>query len=142
VLALLPACCPVPWPTSVLVQPRLELDVLDAESGGPIAGADVHVVRWHYPHTRPNQLQRFTTDHEGRLRLAPVTETEISYPLMMHGVRFHNFAVCVEARGYLPEVLPLPEERPAQTVRLARSPQPDGDDRCPPPQALVHRARS
>jgi formylglycine-generating enzyme required for sulfatase activity len=119
-------CCPIPVPRTVLQCPAGTVEVQDRRMR-PIPEAQVVVAR--YRSGPPPQViyERFSrvTDATGRARFERQTVRENSFPLMMHGVNFYDFLVCVEHPGHRPRLVRWPKEpgqEPAASVSAVLDP--------------------
>jgi hypothetical protein len=100
-LAVLGACCPIPLKRQVSVRPELTVTVADAD-GAPVAHAAVLVRRITNgpPPTRETHHWTTATDATGTVVLDAIEESETYLPLMMHGVEWYAWEVCVrDTRG-------------------------------------------
>jgi hypothetical protein len=88
---------------SVVRQPNLRLHITDGTA--PIVGATLYLYWLSDPYSRLEQTQTFTTDAEGKVTLEEILQTDVAYPLVMHGVTYYKHLLCLEARGYLPLVI-------------------------------------
>jgi hypothetical protein len=109
----------IPWRREALVQPALEIQVVDPDQR-PVAGAAVLFLAASNPHHVLHHVLRLETDQQGRVLLEERRESETVYPLMMHGVPFYYWAWCVEKQGFVPAVREIhePEAGPVQTLVL------------------------
>jgi hypothetical protein len=83
---------------SVVRQPELFLHVTDGTL--PLARVSVYLFWNSDPYSRLEEAQNFTTDVEGNLKLEQVLQTDIAYPLALHGVTYYQHRLCLEAQGY------------------------------------------
>lgn len=136
VLALT-SCAPIPWRQTFVMWPARTVRVLDAETGKPIAGAAVRLVRYQHPHSREDEVKKLTTDDKGEITLQREEKTLRTFPLMMHGVPGFSFEVCASSadRASMSVSLPNDDATTPIEVRLPLGSRPCGVelDQKPPP---------
>ena len=116
------ACLPIPVTKKALAFPSIELVVQRAD-GTPLEGVRVLLLRNEiHPHWRREALdsREARTDATGRVTFAHEMHDKTDMPLMMHGVGFHTWQLCVEKEGYGTRMFKLFE----QGQEVAR--EPDG----------------
>jgi hypothetical protein len=119
-------CFPIPVPRTVLQCPAGTVEVQDRQMR-PIAEAQVVVARYRSGPPPQVVYDRFSrvTDASGRARFERQTVRENSFPLMMHGVNFYDFVVCVEHPGHRARLVRWPKEpgqEPAASVNAVLDP--------------------
>lgn len=95
-VAIIALCAPFAFCVkhrTVVTRPGLSVTVVDA-AGAPVAGADVFVHWWSYPHARLEETHRFTTDATGAVVTTEATRSERIAPFCMHGVPEHHYTLC------------------------------------------------
>lgn len=105
-LALVASGCCLPVPRTVTIQPEGEVRV--SSGGAMVEGARVWLVREEAaPHPREGALERWTreADAAGVARFKLEERREWSFPLMMHGVMFYKWRICVEAAGMAEKIV-------------------------------------
>lgn len=115
--------------------PALDVTVCAAD-GGALLDAEVTVVRFSYPYARVDDFATQATSDGGVASFAESRAWEVIWPLMPHGIPFYDFAWCAQAPAYTARLGMVPVNGSALRVTLE-----PGDAGCPPPQAVVDRAR-
>jgi hypothetical protein len=110
------------WRRTVTTQPAVMVKVVDA-TGAPVAGAEVVVWWWSYPHTVVHERYAATAGPDGTVAFAGASKGETIAPLCMHGVPQHEHTVCVDVAGKGRGVVEL--ERSGQTVTVTLQPAAD-----------------
>ncbi|MBZ0234011.1 MAG: hypothetical protein K8M05_16905 [Deltaproteobacteria bacterium] len=114
------------WRRTVTTRPAVTVVVVDA-AGAPVAGAEVVIVWWSYPHRRVHDRYVVTSGADGRAVFAGASRRETIAPLCMHGVPQHEHSVCVDVPGKGHGEVEL--ERSGEVVTIALEPGP-ADGRC------------
>ncbi len=140
VLALA-SCAPIPWRQTFVMWPARTVRVLDAETGKPIAGAAVRLVRYQHPHRREDEVKKLTTDDKGEISIVREEKSLRTFPLMMHGVPGFSFEVCASSadRAAMSVSLPNDDATTPIEVKLPLGSRPCGVelDQNPPPGAKL-----
>ena len=124
-----------------MVRPEGTILVMDAETGIPLDGASVEVVRYRVGPPPPIVSKRWkkNTDVSGRASFTLKRRKEYVYPLMCHGVDQWGWEVRVNKQGYagitVRWMIPRPMHKPKKvgrsvrrlTVKLKRC-----NGKCPP----------
>lgn len=95
-------CLPIPVKRESLAFPAVTLTV-KGQDGSPLEGVKVQLYRHEIaPHWRPEALgeRETTTDAKGNAAFTHELHDKQSYPLMMHGVGFDAWHICLEKEGY------------------------------------------
>ena len=95
-------CLPIPVKQESLAFPAMTLTVKDQE-GAALEGVKVQLYRHEIaPHWRPEALgeRTTTTDANGNAAFEHELHDKQTYPLMMHGVGFDAWHICLEKQGY------------------------------------------
>ena len=93
-------CIPIPLPRNVIVQPELHVQVLN-EKQKYISNAQVVFVTLSDPHHNVHRYMTFDTDKKGKLYIPEQKEFEWIFPLMMHGIPFYSYHLCIYKDGYI-----------------------------------------
>lgn len=91
---------------SVVRQPQLSVAVF-AQNQVAIPNANVYLYWWFNPYSSLEASQSFVTDVKGFVRLPEVLQTEMSFPLMIHGVKEYQHTLCIQVAGYRTLVMTL-----------------------------------
>jgi hypothetical protein len=78
-----------------------------AQNQVAIPNANVYLYWWFNPYSSLQESQLFVTDPEGFVRLPEVLQTEMSFPLMIHGVKEYQHTLCIQVTGYRTLVMTL-----------------------------------
>lgn len=97
---VLVACAPIPVSKTFVMWPARIVRVVDRETGQPISGANVRLVRNRHPHTTQDEVKTLKTSERGEVAVARETRSLRVFPLMMHGVPGFSFTACAEAPGH------------------------------------------
>lgn len=104
-LCIAQGCCFIPVPRTTITRPAVEVTIKDMTTQKPLPGALVRISRiQEHPHY--GQLKgewELTADAVGVAKTTADDEREWIMPLMMHGVPFYMWRICVEHEGYLTE---------------------------------------
>lgn len=104
-LCIAQGCCFIPVPRTTVTRPALEVTIKDMTTQQPLPGATVRISRiQEAPHygTLKGEWE-LTADAQGVARSKAEDEREWIMPLMMHGVPFYMWRVCVAHDGYMTE---------------------------------------
>lgn len=99
------ACCFIPIPRKTTTKPALEVKVMDMTTQTPLAGATIRVTR-HIEHPHYGEIKgewALSTDARGEAKMSRADEREWVMPLMIHGVPFYMWRMCVSHPGYRTE---------------------------------------
>jgi hypothetical protein len=105
-------CLPIPVTRQALAFPATEITVVGAD-GEPLEGATVALYRNEiHPHWKSEALdsREATTDAKGGVSFAHEMYDKTDMPLMMHGVGFNVWHVCVEKQGHATRTFRLFEQ--------------------------------
>lgn len=95
-------CCPIPVPMTKPLMHKGEIIVRHHSTQKAVADAQVRISRGvRHPH--PGDITHewdLTTDQNGSVQTSAKSHTEWQMPLMMHGVSFYYWRVCVAKPGY------------------------------------------
>jgi hypothetical protein len=96
-------------------------------TGRPVEGAIVRWFHWEQPHSKLLDSAERATDAAGCAEVASRTESETTFPLMMHGVGEHHWTWCVEKDGALTVVGGMWKAKPGEIfdagVKLTAGPR-------------------
>lgn len=109
------------WRRTVTTRPAVEVTVVDA-TGAPVAGAEVVVWWWSYPHTMVHEKYVATAGPDGKAVFTRQSKGETIAPLCMHGVPQHEHTVCVDVPGKGHGEIELERSGEQVTVRLEPGP--------------------
>ncbi|HUQ04547.1 MAG TPA: hypothetical protein VM261_18730 [Kofleriaceae bacterium] len=120
------------WRRTVTTQPAVTVKVVDA-AGAPVAGAEVVVWWWSYPHSVVHERYAASSGADGSAVFAGASKGETIAPLCMHGVPQHEHTVCVDVAGKGRGVVEL--EKSGETVTITLQPAdaggaPPANGRC------------
>jgi hypothetical protein len=98
---MLGGCC-CPTGRQIVRSPEVDVEVIDGESGEPVAGARVRLCRVRIGPPPDAVVDRWThtTDDEGRTAFEYVEGTETTMPLMPHGVAQRGWELCADHEDY------------------------------------------
>jgi hypothetical protein len=137
----LAACAPIPWRQTFTMWPGRTLRVIDAETGKPVPGADVRLVRYQHPHRREDEVKKVKANEKGEITLAREEKSIRTFPLMMHGVPGFSFEACASATDHAGTVLYIPNNDDAAPleIKLPLGSRPCGAelDPAPPPDGKL-----
>ena len=100
---------------TVVARPAVTIVVVD-ERGAPVAGAEVVVHWWSYPHRRLHESFAMATGPDGQVTPNADERRETIHPFCMHGVPQHEHTICAGAPGKGWASAQLPDG--AQTLTL------------------------
>lgn len=101
------ACCPIPVPRMAMLRPEAHVQVVDAAGGQALEGATVVMQRYEAaPHRTMVARWPRASDGDGKVEFPSGREREWIMPLMMHGVPFYGWRICVMHDGYETLVVP------------------------------------
>lgn len=133
----LAACAPIPWRQTFTMWPQRTVRVVDAETGKPVAGAEVRLVRYQHPHRREDEVKKVKTNEKGEITLEKEEKSIRTFPLMMHGVPGFSFEACASAADHAGTVLYIPnnDDTAPLVLKLPLGSRPCGVelDPTPPP---------
>lgn len=116
---LLCGCIPVPRNSVRL--PDLTVEVQD-EHGAPLQGVSVRLATGSHPHAQWHDELFMTSDHEGRVSVSKKEEWEVVFPLLMHGVPYYYWTLCVEKPGFQTVVQEVETKQSAAQVSVVLLP--------------------
>ena len=93
-------CIPIPFPRNAVVQPELQIQVVDQDQKN-ISGAQVFFISISDPHSQVHHHLALSTDEKGHLVIPEQKKFEWIFPLMMHGIPFYRYRICTYKEGYI-----------------------------------------
>ena len=151
---LVSACCPIPFPTKKLLMPEGVIHVQElnqtAKKHQPVSDATIRISRGvRNPHPGPISHEwTFKTDNKGIVKTKAKSHREATMPLMMHGVPFYYWRLCVSKPGYTTTFVDWSRETskpvPQTTVTLQlgkHTPCPDKSMEPTPNQINIKRTK-
>ena len=95
---LLTGCCCIPVDRQVVHTPAVDVQVVDGETGEPVADARVRMCRVRIGPPPDAVVDEWTqhTDADGRVSFAYRETEETIMPLMMHGVPQRGWVLCAD----------------------------------------------
>ena len=137
VAVVLSGCAPIPVNKTFVMWPKKTIRVVDADTGKPVEGASIRLVRYQYPHHREDEVKKVTAGAMGEVTIERETKSLRTFPLMMHGVPGFSYEACAEAPGHAAAEIVLRDDDDATvTLKLPLGSRPcrgREPDNTPPP---------
>jgi hypothetical protein len=111
-------CAPVPVNKTFTMWPKRTIRVVDAETGKPVEGAKVRLVRYQHPHRREDEVKTLKTGESGEVSITYESKSIRTFPLMMHGVPGFSWDACAEADGHAGTSVYMGDESAPLVIKL------------------------